>query len=118
MGSEKPPSCPRGRERGHGRHVFWPTAGRRPALRFPSGRHNDGRGGFDTQSFEVEVSRVGPGEIRGTKFNDLNGNGVRDAIPPGSVHGSPSGRSILLLTGNGQLNTVGPQLTAAGFTVI
>jgi hypothetical protein len=39
----KPPSWSRGRGRGQGRYVFWPTVGRRPALRFLSGRHSWGR---------------------------------------------------------------------------
>jgi RHS repeat-associated protein len=41
-------------------------------------RVDDGQGGFDTQSFPVAVSPVPPGGIQGTKFNDLNANGVRD----------------------------------------
>jgi RHS repeat-associated protein len=41
-------------------------------------RVDDGRGGFDTQSYTLNVQTVQPGEIEGTKFNDLNGNGIRD----------------------------------------
>jgi RHS repeat-associated protein len=40
---------------------------------------DDGRGGFDTQSFAVNVTTAAPGSIQGTVFNDLNGNGVRDS---------------------------------------
>src|SRR5262249_49206928 len=45
-------------------------------------RVEDGRGGFDTQSFAINVRGVAPGRIFGTLFNDLNGNGVRDAGEP------------------------------------
>lgn len=38
---------------------------------------SDVRGGTDTQSFALQVIESGTGEIHGTKFNDLNGNGVR-----------------------------------------
>jgi RHS repeat-associated protein len=49
-------------------------------------RVDDGRGAFDTQSYTLHVGAQ-PGEIEGTKFNDLNGNGIRDlqggnATPP------------------------------------
>ncbi|MBI3467960.1 MAG: hypothetical protein HY000_33555 [Planctomycetes bacterium] len=40
-------------------------------------RVEDGRGGFDEQSFTIDVTQAS-GEIRGAKFNDLNANGVRD----------------------------------------
>ena len=39
---------------------------------------NDGRGGVDTQSFTIDVHNAAPGEIRGTKFNDLDGDGHQD----------------------------------------
>src|SRR5262249_27255742 len=41
-------------------------------------RVDDGRGGFDTQSFTIDVSSAAPGEIHGTKFEDTNGVGSRD----------------------------------------
>jgi RHS repeat-associated protein len=41
-------------------------------------RVRDGRGGFDTQDFVINVSGAGPGEIHGTVFNDLNANKLRD----------------------------------------
>ena len=46
---------------------------------------NDGRGGTDTQTFTVDVTDVveTSGTISGVKWNDLNGNGVRDANEPG-----------------------------------
>ena len=37
----------------------------------------DGRGGLDTQSFTIDVLESGPGEIHGTKFNDLNGDTIK-----------------------------------------
>jgi len=43
---------------------------------------SDGRGGFDTQSFTIDVSSA-VGEIQGNEFNDLNGNGTRDSNEPG-----------------------------------
>jgi hypothetical protein len=41
--SARPPSWYRGREQGHGRHVFWPTVGHHLALRFLTGRHRTRR---------------------------------------------------------------------------
>ena len=43
----------------------------------------DGRGGFDEQSFEIEISEAGTGTIEGIKFEDLNGNGIRESDEPG-----------------------------------
>jgi hypothetical protein len=47
-------------------------------------RVDDGRGGFDTQSYTLNVVLDQSGSIEGTVFNDLNGNGSRDPInvPP------------------------------------
>ncbi len=45
-------------------------------------RVDDGRGGFDTQSFAVDVTNLPPGAVQGTVFNDLNGNGVQDTGEP------------------------------------
>lgn len=41
-------------------------------------RVDDGRGGFDTQTYTVTVNAPGTGEITGTVFNDINGNGSLD----------------------------------------
>jgi sugar lactone lactonase YvrE len=41
-------------------------------------RVDDGRGGFDTQSYTIDVTAAAPGKIEGTVFNDLDGNGVWD----------------------------------------
>lgn len=46
-------------------------------------RVDDGRGGFDEQAFTIDVVQSGSGEIRGTKFDDQNGNGVRDILSQG-----------------------------------
>jgi RHS repeat-associated protein len=44
-------------------------------------RVDDGRGGFDTQSYTIQLlPAAATGGIQGTKFNDLNANGVRDSI--------------------------------------
>jgi YD repeat-containing protein/probable HAF family extracellular repeat protein len=40
-------------------------------------RVEDGRGGSDEQSFTIDVVDAEPGEIHGTKFKDVNGDGVR-----------------------------------------
>jgi RHS repeat-associated protein len=44
-------------------------------------RVDDGRGGVDTQSFTIHRA-IGSeaGAIEGTKFNDLNANGIRDLV--------------------------------------
>src|SRR5205823_1788873 len=42
-------------------------------------RIDDNHGGSDTQSYTINVSSSPPGEIHGTKFNDLNGDGLRNA---------------------------------------
>jgi site-specific recombinase XerC len=39
-------------------------------------RVEDGRGGFDEQSFTIAIVN-GSGEIHGTKFNDVSGDGIR-----------------------------------------
>lgn len=43
---------------------------------------SDGRGGTDTQTFTVNVTGIptGNGIIEGLKWNDLNGNGIRDLV--------------------------------------
>ncbi len=46
-------------------------------------RVEDGRGGSDTQTFEIELTQVTPGEIRGTAFEDLDRSGSRDLVEPG-----------------------------------
>ncbi|MCY2987768.1 MAG: putative Ig domain-containing protein [Planctomycetota bacterium] len=38
---------------------------------------SDGRGGVDLQTFTLNVTAAGTGEIRGTKFSDLDGDGAR-----------------------------------------
>ena len=47
-------------------------------------RVEDGRGGFDTQSYNLVVDQAGAGQIQGTAFDDLDGSGGRD--PPGAAH--------------------------------
>jgi RHS repeat-associated protein len=43
-------------------------------------RVDDGRGGFDTQTFTLNVTAAQSGSIQGTVFNDVNGDGSRDLI--------------------------------------
>ena len=50
-------------------------------------RVEDGRGGFDTQSFVIDVTETLTGEIRGTSFSDVNGNGSREAGESGVPNG-------------------------------
>ena len=65
-------------------------------------RVEDGHGGSDTQTFEIELTRVAPGEIRGTTFADLDRSGNRDVVEPGL-----SGWLIFLdQNGNGRLDPV------------
>ena len=45
-------------------------------------RVEDGRGGFDTQNYSLQVNQAQRGFIEGTVFNDQNANGVRDQIAP------------------------------------
>jgi YD repeat-containing protein len=45
-------------------------------------RASDGRGAFDLQSFNLNVTAPGTGEIHGWTFNDLDGNG--SSIIPGT----------------------------------
>jgi RHS repeat-associated protein len=45
-------------------------------------RVDDGRGGFDTQSFKVVVDQAGTGQIQGTAFDDLDASGSRDPMEP------------------------------------
>jgi hypothetical protein len=58
-------------------------------------RVDDGRGSFDTQSYSVVTSADQTGEIEGTKFNDLNGDGKRGLIgntaPPVPLSNLPGG---------------------------
>ena len=54
-------------------------------------RVEDGRGGFDTQNYMLQVSQGQRGFIEGTVFNDQNANGVRDQIAR-----LCAGRSIVL----------------------
>ncbi|WP_414529508.1 Ig-like domain-containing protein [Nodularia chucula] len=57
---------------------FTPSADLKPFYEFTV-EVSDGRGGTDIQTFTVEVPAFANfGTIRGIKWNDLNGNGVRD----------------------------------------
>ena len=56
-------------------------------------RVEDGRGGSDTQTFTVNVTTEPAGGIKGTVFNDLNGDGSRDLsgsnVPPATLSDVP-----------------------------
>jgi choice-of-anchor A domain-containing protein/RHS repeat-associated protein len=56
---------------------------------------DDGHNNFDTQSFVLSVSDVAGGAIHGTKFNDLNANGIRDGVAPGSGPTNPGSAGTL-----------------------
>ncbi|NEZ66600.1 tandem-95 repeat protein [Leptolyngbyaceae cyanobacterium CCMR0082] len=85
-------------------------------------RVGDSRGGSDEQEFTVQIRTSLPeasGEIRGTKFYDLDGDGERGFITTeNSKTSDPNEDTILLLTGNNSLNSVGPVMQSAGFDVI
>src|SRR5262249_29999913 len=74
-------------------HLTW-SPGTVPG-QFDAGEHDvtvrvdDGRGGFDTQTFTLTVPAIpvsggqnAAGEIDGTVYNDPNGNGVREVAGP------------------------------------
>ena len=70
-------------------------------------RVEDGRGGFDTQSFNLVVNQAGAGQIQGTAFDDLDGSGGRDPLEP-----ALPGRLIYLdLNHNGIHDSVEPAVT-------
>ncbi|AFY56856.1 RHS repeat-associated core domain protein [Rivularia sp. PCC 7116] len=59
--------------------TFKPDGALRPSYDFNI-EVSDGRGGTDTQAFTVDVPALANlGTIKGIKWNDLNGNGVRDS---------------------------------------
>jgi RHS repeat-associated protein len=51
-----------------------------PASNQATVRVDDGRGGFDTQSFTIQLTDGLPGAIAGTVFDDRNGDGKRDPL--------------------------------------
>ena len=70
-------------------------------------RVEDGRGGFDTQSFNLVVDQAGAGQIQGTAFDDLDGSGGRDPLEP-----ALAGRLIYLdLNHNGIHDSAEPDET-------
>src|SRR5208337_4929048 len=62
-------------------------------------RVDDGRGGFDTQSYTIDVSTGAAAEIQGNVFNDLNGDGVRDSVQALLASSGPSIRSYIAADG-------------------
>ena len=69
-------------------------------------RVSDNRGGTDEQMYELSIATQGTGEIRG-RVTQV----AADTI-------DPANGAILLLTPNGQENSVGPALRDAGFQII
>ncbi|MCU0963141.1 MAG: putative Ig domain-containing protein, partial [Pirellulaceae bacterium] len=59
-------------------HVSWVPGVQDAGEHLITAQVVDGRGGVDVQSFSVAVSPFGSSQIRGTKFHDLNQNGVQD----------------------------------------
>ena len=59
-------------------------------------RVEDGRGGSDTQTFTVNVTTEPAGGIKGTVFNDLNGDGSRDLSGSKRTPRDPVGRARYL----------------------
>jgi hypothetical protein len=69
-------------------------------------RVDDGRGGFDTQSYTINGVVQPPGSIAGTVFNDLNGNGVRDGTMTATPEPGLAGWTVYIdANGNGQLDS-------------
>ncbi|MEM6468299.1 MAG: putative Ig domain-containing protein [Planctomycetota bacterium] len=73
---------------------------------------NDQRGGIDQQSFSIELGHVGSGTIEGRKTEAASENVAQLA------NFRPEDTRILLLTGDGQLNSAGPVLIDHGFEVV
>ena len=48
-------------------------------------RVEDGRGGRETQAFDLSISDIVPGTIKGTVFLDIDGNGKRRVTNPGNM---------------------------------
>lgn len=55
--------------------IIWNVASQNIGTHNVTVRVEDGRGGFDAQSFTVDVSSGGTGVIRGCVFRDVNGDG-------------------------------------------
>jgi RHS repeat-associated protein len=68
-------------------NITWPTAGIAQGNYTTTIRVDDGRGGYDTQTFAVTVTLPNTaGAIYGTKYNDQNGDGQRgDPTPPATT---------------------------------
>ena len=62
--------------------IDWFVPSANAGARFVTVRVDDGGGGYDIQSFVVTPTTM-PGEIRGAKFDDLDGDGARDLGEPG-----------------------------------
>ncbi len=58
--------------------IHWQVTSTAIGLHDVTVRVEDGRGGADEQTFALEVFDAGTSEIHGTKFNDLDGDGVQD----------------------------------------
>jgi hypothetical protein len=74
-------------------------------------RVEDGRGGRDTQSFMLDAVATYPAQLRGTVFNDLNGDGqqfnsIGNADAPVTVTGT-DGNSIALTNNTTRLEVFG-----------
>ena len=48
-------------------------------------RVTDGRGGIETQTYDLAISDATPGTIRGSVYLDKDGNGVRKVTNPGNL---------------------------------
>ncbi|MBE9013640.1 hypothetical protein IQ250_25975 [Pseudanabaenaceae cyanobacterium LEGE 13415] len=56
-------------------------------------RIDDHRGGADTQTYDLVISSITPGTIRGTVYYDLDGDGKWDATNPGDL--TPDSRVVI-----------------------
>ncbi|MCC3595807.1 MULTISPECIES: putative Ig domain-containing protein [unclassified Microcoleus] len=80
--------------------IIWAT----PSASTPGNPHKvrvrveDGRGGVDVQSFDINISNAVPGTVKGSVYLDADGTGTRRVTNPGNM--TPDGRV-----------TVGPRFT-------
>ncbi|MCC3568788.1 MAG: DUF4114 domain-containing protein [Microcoleus sp. PH2017_31_RDM_U_A] len=72
--------------------IIWAT----PSASTPGNPHKvrvrveDGRGGVDVQSFDINISNAVPGTVKGSVYLDADGTGTRRVTNPGNM--TPDGR--------------------------
>ncbi|XHL98542.1 MAG: putative Ig domain-containing protein [Microcoleus anatoxicus] len=75
--------------------IIWAT----PSASAPGNPHKvrvrveDGRGGVDTQSFDINISSAVPGTVKGSVYLDADGTGTRRVTNPGNM--TPDSRVVV-----------------------